>query len=216
VHQRMTAAVGTHPTSDRSDTMPVPNLKPTMARKPSKPQATLSGALAIFNDLPDCGFVRLPVVAALYGVGPATIWRWVKSGRIRPPKKLGPNTSGFNVGELRRSMGVAAEEQSMAAHSHFGATALGLVTPKSDGRDTVEAVAPLDFAEDSCKDFHATPQAGHTLRMIEGEGIAREYLARLQAQQADSDELALIVAKLYGATLTGFCRAIVKALGGSA
>jgi hypothetical protein len=72
----------------------------------------------------------------------------------------------------------------MAAHSHFGATALGLVTPKSDGRDTVAAVAPLDFAEDSCKDFHATPQAGHALRMIEGEGIAREYLTPLQAEAA--------------------------------
>lgn len=55
-----------------------------------------------------------------------------------------------------------------------------------------------------------SPQA---LRVIEGERKAREYLARLQAQQADPDELALIVAMLYGATLRGFCRVIAKALG---
>jgi len=42
---------------------------------------------------------------------------------------------------------------------------------------------------------------------------ASDYLARLQAQQADPDELALIVSMLYGATLRGFCRVIVKALG---
>jgi hypothetical protein len=33
------------------------------------------------------------------------------------------------------------------------------------------------------------------------------------AQQADPDELALIVFTLYGATLRGFCRVIEKALG---
>lgn len=50
------------------------------------------------------------------------------------------------------------------------------------------------------------------LRVIEGERKAAEFLARLQAQQADPDELALIVAALYGATLRGFCAAITKAL----
>jgi hypothetical protein len=51
------------------------------------------------------------------------------------------------------------------------------------------------------------------LRVIEGEGKAGEYLARLHAQQADPDELALIASMLYGATLRGFCRVIEKALG---
>ncbi|MBK7261708.1 MAG: hypothetical protein IPI03_07380 [Rubrivivax sp.] len=49
--------------------------------------------------------------------------------------------------------------------------------------------------------------------MIEGECKAAQYLARLQAQQADPDELAVIVSMLYGAMLRGFCRAIEKALG---
>lgn len=62
----------------------------------------------------------------------------------------------------------------------------------------------------------AAPRAGQALRVIEGEHKAAQFLARLQAQQADPDELALIVAALYGANLRGFCRVIVKALGGAA
>ena len=50
-------------------------------------------------------------------------------------------------------------------------------------------------------------------RAVDGEHRATEYLARLHRQQADPDELALIVAMLYGATLRGFCRVIEKALG---
>ena len=49
--------------------------------------------------------------------------------------------------------------------------------------------------------------------MLDGERKAADFLARLQAQQADPDELALIVAALYGATLRGFARVIVKAIG---
>ena len=48
--------------------------------------------------------------------------------------------------------------------------------------------------------------------MREGERQANDLLARLHAQQADPDELALVVAMLYGAALRGFCAAIVKAL----
>lgn len=51
------------------------------------------------------------------------------------------------------------------------------------------------------------------LRLIEGERKAGEFLARLYAQQADPDELAVLVSRLYGATLRGFCRALEKALG---
>jgi predicted DNA-binding transcriptional regulator AlpA len=66
--------------------------------------------LAQFDSLPDAAYVRLPVVAALHDVGPASIWRWVKSGQICAPKKIGPNTTAWNVGKLRRSMAAAAEE----------------------------------------------------------------------------------------------------------
>jgi len=55
--------------------------------------------------------------------------------------------------------------------------------------------------------------AGQALQVIEGEAKARQYLARLQAGQADPDELAVICSMLYSAALRGFCRAIEKALG---
>ena len=60
-------------------------------------------ALSQFDALPDSAHVRLPVVAALKGVGPATVWRWVKSGHLPAPVKLGPNTTAWRVGDLRRA-----------------------------------------------------------------------------------------------------------------
>jgi len=56
--------------------------------------------------------------------------------------------------------------------------------------------------------------AGQALQVIDGETTARDYLARLQAEQADPGELAVIVSMMYGATLYGFARVIEKALGG--
>jgi len=62
-------------------------------------------------------------------------------------------------------------------------------------------------------DCHGARHAGQALRVIEGQQKADAYLARLHAQQADPDELAVILSMLYGATLRGFRRAIEKALG---
>ena len=56
--------------------------------------------------------------------------------------------------------------------------------------------------------------AGRAMKTIEGEQQAGQYLARLQAQQADPDELAVLISMLYGETLRGFCRTIEKAIGG--
>ena len=56
--------------------------------------------------------------------------------------------------------------------------------------------------------------SGQALQALEGDAKAQGYLARLRAEQAAPDELALAVAPLYGATLRGFCRAIEKALEG--
>jgi len=59
--------------------------------------------LAEFDQLPDSAFVRLPVVRAVNGnVGSATVWRWCKAGILPAPHKIGPNTTAWNVGELRR------------------------------------------------------------------------------------------------------------------
>lgn len=61
----------------------------------------------------------------------------------------------------------------------------------------------------------ATPPSAQTLRAIEGEDQARAYLARLQAEQVSPDELAELVATLYGAALFGFARVVEKAIGGT-
>ena len=60
------------------------------------------------------------------------------------------------------------------------------------------------------------PLTREALRVTDGACQANDFLARLHARQADPDELALIVAAMYGAALRGFCAAIVKALRGVA
>jgi|GEM_PF-4493947 len=50
---------------------------------------------------------------------------------------------------------------------------------------------------------------------FDAEWTPRLPTAREIKRVADPDELALIVAELYGAALRGFCRAIEKALGGA-
>lgn len=87
--------------------------------------------------------------------------------------------------------------------------------------DEAPALAGAQGSKDRDNGHHnsasASPSA-HAQRVIGGERRAAEFLARLQAQQAEPDELALIVAAMYGAMLRGFCDAITKALriGGAA
>ena len=52
------------------------------------------------------------------------------------------------------------------------------------------------------------------LRIIDGNNKAAQYLARLQAQQADPDELAALLASLHGELLHGACKLIEKSLRG--
>jgi predicted DNA-binding transcriptional regulator AlpA len=66
-------------------------------------KTAIPAALAHFDDLPNSAHVRLPVVAALNGVSEPTVWRWVKAGRLPAPLKLGPNTTVWRVGDLRRA-----------------------------------------------------------------------------------------------------------------
>ena len=79
------------------------------------------------------------------------------------------------------------------------------------------AAADLTRTEDEARTADASrgvPYAQQALRAIEGECKAAQYLARMHAQQAAPDELAIIVSMLYGASLRGFCRVIEKALRG--
>ena len=79
---------------------------------------------------------------------------------------------------------------------------------------TVVAVAPLEIQQNRPFDFRGERHSRQALQVIEGGKKAEQYLTRLQAQQADPDELALIVAMLYGAALRGFCGVIAKAIAG--
>ena len=63
--------------------------------------------LRYFDQLPDSAYVRLPVVAGLYGCSNSTVWRNVKLGKIPAPKKLTENISGWNVGEIRKALEVS-------------------------------------------------------------------------------------------------------------
>lgn len=59
-------------------------------------------ALRDFDVLPDSANVRLPVVAGLFSIGRATVWRWTKAGLLPKPQRVGGVTY-WNVGDLRRS-----------------------------------------------------------------------------------------------------------------
>ena len=59
-----------------------------------------AGSLDAFDALPDAANVRLPVVAALFSVSAATVWRWCKAGHIPKPIRIG-GVALWNVGALR-------------------------------------------------------------------------------------------------------------------
>lgn len=65
---------------------------------------SLSFDLATFAAMPDCAYVRLPVVRALYGVSTATIWRNCSKGLMPSPVKLSERCTAWNVGQIRADL----------------------------------------------------------------------------------------------------------------
>lgn len=60
-------------------------------------------ALQNFDSLPDAAFVRVTVVSGLLGHCADTTWRRARNDPTFPkPRKLGPQHTAWNVGELRR------------------------------------------------------------------------------------------------------------------
>jgi predicted DNA-binding transcriptional regulator AlpA len=51
--------------------------------------------------LPPEGFVRLPVVIRIIGIGKTTWWNGIKNGRYPKPVKLGPRMSVWRVEDIR-------------------------------------------------------------------------------------------------------------------
>jgi prophage regulatory protein len=53
------------------------------------------------DSLPDSAGVRLPVVCAVLGCSPATVWRHVRLGLLPAPRKVSPKITTWPVGALR-------------------------------------------------------------------------------------------------------------------
>ena len=66
-------------------------------------------ALEDFDRLPDGAHIGPRVVERILGAHRATIWRWVKSGRLPPPKKFGPQTCRWTVGEIRQAIAAMSQ-----------------------------------------------------------------------------------------------------------
>jgi predicted DNA-binding transcriptional regulator AlpA len=65
-------------------------------------------ALANFDKLPDCAYIRLPVMIGLFGISSASIWRGVKNQSIPKPVKLTQRTTAWNVGQVRADLAAKA------------------------------------------------------------------------------------------------------------
>ena len=64
----------------------------------------LTPSASAFDDLPDVGNVPARTLAQVLSVSEVTIWRWSKAGRLPKPRKLGANTTRWNVGEVRAAL----------------------------------------------------------------------------------------------------------------
>lgn len=81
------------------NTVPTPEAK--KAAKVAKKAEQLLERVVLFEHLPDYALVALPVVCAIRGRSPASIWRDVKAGRCPAPVKAGPRSTRWRVGDLR-------------------------------------------------------------------------------------------------------------------
>ncbi|MDL2259325.1 AlpA family phage regulatory protein [Deltaproteobacteria bacterium OttesenSCG-928-K17] len=63
----------------------------------------------IITPLPQEGFVRLPQVLHVLGIGKTTFWEGIKTGRFPAPLKLGPRTSVWKVEDIRNLITRIAE-----------------------------------------------------------------------------------------------------------
>ncbi|RQP23337.1 helix-turn-helix transcriptional regulator [Piscinibacter terrae] len=59
-----------------------------------------SAALRRFDELPASANVRLPVVATLFSISRATVWRWCRKGHLPQPTHI-QGVTFWNVGALR-------------------------------------------------------------------------------------------------------------------
>lgn len=70
----------------------------------------ISDTVRTFDQLPDCAFVRQPVVEKLFACSAATVWRRVADCRIPKPRKLSYGVTAWNVGQLRAALAIVLSE----------------------------------------------------------------------------------------------------------
>ena len=68
-------------------------------------------ALEGFDQLPGSAHVRLPVVASLFSISPATVWRWSRHGELPKPIHVG-GLSFWRVDELREKLDSRRSQES--------------------------------------------------------------------------------------------------------
>lgn len=60
--------------------------------------------------LPQEGFVRLPQVLHVLGIGKTSFWAGIKTGRFPSPVKLGPRTTVWKVKDIRELISRLSEK----------------------------------------------------------------------------------------------------------
>jgi predicted DNA-binding transcriptional regulator AlpA len=73
-----------------------------MSRKPA------TKAPPSFDDLPDDGFVRLPVVLSVWPIGKSSWHRGVAEGKYPKPVKVAARTAFYRVGDIRKLLASAS------------------------------------------------------------------------------------------------------------
>src|SRR5258707_1301137 len=75
-----------------------------------------------FGVLPDCGFVRLPAVLAVFPVSRSAWWAGVKSGRFPTPVKLGPRITAWRDADIQRLIdaGIGAANDTQTPPTRIG------------------------------------------------------------------------------------------------
>lgn len=72
-------------------------------------RATPSPALELFDSLPDSAMVDVKIVAAILSRSETSIWRDARNAKMPRPLKVGPASTRWNVGAIRRHLAALAE-----------------------------------------------------------------------------------------------------------
>lgn len=79
-----------------------------MQRLKSESTQTIPEALALFDQLPDSAYIRLPVLKRLYGISAASCWRGVKNSTIPKPVKISERCTAWSVKAIRADLAAKA------------------------------------------------------------------------------------------------------------